>query len=103
MLGWDRLAAAWASRRNRSTKAAVDREFGEQDLEEGDRSVQQTVAGPVDLGHAAPGDQVGQLVAIRERPRRIWAWFHCGSEPRPSWSAPRGRPPLADIRAPRTV
>ena len=45
-------------------EGAVDGELGEQHLER-DRSLELAVHGPVDLGHAAAGDQMGQLVATR--------------------------------------
>ena len=45
-------------------KGAVDGELGEQHLER-HRSLELAVHGPVDLGHAAAGDQMGQLVATR--------------------------------------
>ena len=48
----------------------VDRQLGEQDLE-GHRTVEQPITGAVDLGHAAPGDQVVELVALREDTRRL--------------------------------
>ena len=51
----------------------VDGELGEQDLE-GDRPVELAVHGPVDLRHAAAGDQVGQLVAPRVDAGRPVAW-----------------------------
>ena len=65
MLGWFRLAAAWASRRNRSTNERVGGELGEQHLDR-DRAVEQLVAGEVDLGHAAAGERAVQLVAAVE-------------------------------------
>ena len=43
----------------------IDAQLGEEDLER-HRPVEQLVVGPVDLGHAATGDQVRQLVATRE-------------------------------------
>ena len=51
-------------------EGAVDGELGEEHLER-DRSLELAVHGPVDLGHAAAGDQVGQLVATRVDPRRV--------------------------------
>ena len=60
-------------------EGAVDRELGEQHLE-GDRAVEQAVVGPVDLGHAPAGDEVRQLVAVREDARRLRP-VPCRSEP----------------------
>ena len=52
-------------------KGPVDREFGKEDLE-GDRSVQLTIAGAIDLGHPPAGDQVrGQFVTVRRRPEAL--------------------------------
>ena len=62
MFGCDRFAAAWASRRNRSTKARVGRELGEQDLQ-GDRAPEEEVAGQEHLRGPAVGDLVTEFVA----------------------------------------
>ena len=65
MLGWFRLAAACASRRNRSTNVGSVGELGEEHLDR-DRAVEQLVAGEEHLGHAAPGQASVQLVTPAE-------------------------------------
>ena len=65
MLACDRLAAAWASRRNRSTKDGSDESSGNNTLMR-DGPYEEQVLGQVDLGHAAPGDVAYQLVALAE-------------------------------------
>ena len=67
MFGWDRLAAAWASRRNRSTKVRSTESSGKSTLS-ANRPVQLEVHGAVHLGHAATSDQMGCLVAARIDP-----------------------------------
>jgi len=83
MLGCERLAAAWASRRKRSTKARSMESSGKRTL----RAPGGRAGGPV-RGRPAPShsrDEVGQLVAVRED-ARVWTgpWL---SEPTPR---PRG-------------
>ena len=84
----------------------VDGQLGEQDLER-HRPVEESVVGAVDLGHAAPGDQVIQLVALGEDARRL-VRFHVGQSlnlrslgsgvlivPRSLWSVRIGRDLMA--------
>ena len=46
-------------------KRAIDRQFGEQDLDR-DRAVQEQISSQVDLGHPAAGNVVDHLVAVTE-------------------------------------
>ncbi len=77
MFGCDRLAAACASRLNRSTNVRSIESSGKQDLDSY-RPVQKAIMGAVNLGHAAAGDQVNELVAARQH---AWRWSPCVSNP----------------------
>src|SRR6202034_3193791 len=73
-------------------------ELGEQNLE-GDRAVEQPVSRPVDLGHAAAGDAVGELVAVGEDLGDLDG-LHGRSEPRRGHRGPTGE--LCSQRAVRS-
>ena len=95
MFGWLRLAAACASRRNRSTNDGSPGVLGEERLQR-DRAVQRLVAGEVHLGHAALRDLALDLVAVRkdladQRHRGETLSVHCRN-------AGRGEAPTASVR-----
>ena len=65
MFGWFRLAAAWASRRKRSTNVGSRAKLGREHLDR-DVAVELPVAGEVHVGHAAARDLADDLVAVGE-------------------------------------
>ena len=74
MLGWFRLAAACASRRNRSTNDG-SRAYSGKSAFERDRPVQRLVAGEVHLGHTALRDLTLDLDSGSKRPGRPATWW----------------------------
>ena len=74
MLGWLRLAAAWASRRNRVTNASLEAKLGVEDLD-GDATIQEAVLSLVDIGHSAPGEVTDEPIPVGKN-----ALLHTGAK-----------------------